>query len=137
MTDLNNMRDVIDSRDVIARIEELQDERTYLTEQLDEDSEAADIPTIESEIEQLDEELAPLLVLAEEAEGYAADWQYGEQLIRDTYFQEYARELADDIGALENANSWPLTCIDWDQAARDLQMDYTAVEFDGITYWIR
>lgn len=33
--------------------------------------------------------------------------------------------------------SWPNTCIDWDEAARELQYDYFTVEFDGITYWIR
>ena len=29
------------------------------------------------------------------------------------------------------------TCIDWAQAARELRMDYTSVDFDGVTYWIR
>ena len=75
--------------------------------------------------------------LAEQAEGYAADWQYGEQLIRDSYFKDYAMELAEDIGAVDANASWPNTCIDWDQAARELQMDYTSVEFAGVTYWIR
>ena len=32
---------------------------------------------------------------------------------------------------------WPNTCIDWDQAAGELKMDYSAVDFDGVTYWIR
>ena len=27
--------------------------------------------------------------------------------------------------------------IDWAQAAHELQMDYTSVDFDGVTYWIR
>ena len=75
--------------------------------------------------------------LADEASGYAADWPHGETLIRDSYFKDYAMELADDIGAIDNNASWPLTCIDWDQAARELQMDYSAVDFDGVTYWIR
>jgi len=28
-------------------------------------------------------------------------------------------------------------CIDWKAAARDLQVDYTEVDFDGVSYWIR
>jgi hypothetical protein len=32
---------------------------------------------------------------------------------------------------------WPFTCIDWEQAASELQMDYSAVDFDGVIYWIR
>src|SRR5689334_22116322 len=82
-------------------------------------------------------ELKALQSLAEEAEGYAADWKHGETLIRDSYFKTYAQELADDIGAIDANASWPMSCIDWDQAARELQMDYTSVDFDGVTYWVR
>ena len=114
-TEITHSEDVIDSREIIDRI-------AYL-----EDSEDAD------EIE----ERAALVALAEQAEGYAADWQYGEQLIRDSYFKDYAMELAEDIGAVDANASWPNTCIDWDQAARELQMDYTSVEFAGVTYLIR
>lgn len=78
-----------------------------------------------------------LLALQDEAEGYAADWKYGEALIRDSYFKRYAMELAEDIGAIPDDAKWPCTCIDWDKAARELQMDYTSVEFAGITYWVR
>ena len=111
-----NSDDVIDSRDIIARIEELegQDER-------DEEETA---------------ELASLKALAGEAEG-CPDWTYGETLIRDSYFEDYARELAEDIGAIPKDAGWPAYCIDWERAASELQMDYTSVEFDGVTYWIR
>ena len=112
---ITNGEDVIDSRDVIARIAYLED----------------------SEDTSEREERAALVKLAEEAEGYAADWQHGETLIRDSYFEDYARELADDLGLIRDGQGWPYTCIDWEQAARELQMDYTAVDFDGVTYWVR
>lgn len=86
--------------------------------------------------DELNEELTALLKLQEEAEPYAADWTYGETLIRDSYFKQYAEELADDIGAIDRNATWPLSCIDWDEAARQLQQDYTSVDFDGVTYWI-
>lgn len=120
---IDNADDVIDSRDVIARIEELESR-----------TENPDDPEVEAEEFA---ELMALRKLAEQCEGYAADWQHGETLIRDSYFKRYAMELADDIGAINKDASWPNTCIDWDQAARELQMDYTSVDFDGVTYWIR
>jgi hypothetical protein len=143
--------DMIDSRDVIARIEELETEHAELMdaaneacneEQIDRDEEARD--ACESAQQALadwcyenGEELITLKKLAAEAQGYSEDWAYGATLIRSSYFVEYAQQFADDIGAVNSEASWPNTCIDWEQAARELQMDYTAVEFDGITYWVR
>ncbi len=112
----SNMDDVLDSRDIIERIELLE--------------------SLEDRDELEAEELTALKALTEEASG-SPDWSYGETLIRDSYFQNYAQELAEDCGMLKDATSWPLTCIDWEQAARELQYDYTSAEFDGVTYWIR
>jgi hypothetical protein len=111
-----NYDDVIDSRDIIERIELLQG--------------------LDDRDEEEREELEALEALAADASG-SPGWQHGETLIRDSYFKEYAQELAEDCGMLEHATAWPLTCIDWDHAARELQYDYTAVEFGGVSYWIR
>lgn len=120
---MDNTEDIIDSRDVIERIAALTDELAeYEDKSRDEAIDAR-------------EELDALLALAAQAEGYAEDWTYGVALIRDSYFLEYAQELAEDIGAVSGKENWPLTCIDWERAAREL--DYTAVDFDGITYWVR
>lgn len=151
--EISNSDDIIDSRDVIARIEELEEERAAIIE------DSADVSDVEAQGQPCVEEahnvaldtaralldwdddngaeLAALKSLANEAEGYAADWHHGSTLIRDSYFEDYARELAEDTGALTSAVEWPLTCIDWAQAARELQQDYTAVDFDGVTYWVR
>jgi hypothetical protein len=141
---ISNSDDIIDSRDVIARIDELREEREALQERFDEAKESqspAAIEQTEDELATWDaenaEELKALESLADEASGYAADWQYGEALIRDSYFKTYAQELAEDIGAINRDATWPNNCIDWDQATRELQMDYTSVSFDGVDYWIR
>ncbi len=119
---ISNGDDIIDSREVIARIREL--------EELQDDE--------DSEMEEEDsDELAILLELAEEASGYAPDWEYGEALIRDSYFETYARELADDIGAISKDAGWPMAHIDWEAAAEALQQDYTEIDFDGVSYWVR
>jgi len=112
---ITHYEDLIDSREVIARIEYLADD------DCDEDE---------------TRELAALRALADEASG-APDWQYGETLIRDSYFKQYAEQLAEELDLIPQDAKWPATCIDWDQAARELQMDYTSVSFDGIDYWIR
>lgn len=151
--EISNSDDVIDSRDVIARIEELEARIEELADMEAADDGASngapdadydlgalwakDREELEAERDEAKAELKALKALAEQASGYAADWQYGEALIRDSYFKEYAQELAEDIGAIDRNATWPNTCIDWDQAARELQMDYTSVEFDGVTYWIR
>lgn len=115
--------DIIDSRDVIFHIDDLRDDL--------ENAETDD------EREQIESDLAPLLALAEEAEGEIPDWEYGEVLIRDSYFTDYAQQLAEDVGAIDREAAWPACHIDWEAAAESLRMDYTAVEFDGVTYWAR
>lgn len=141
---MNNSQDMIDSRDVIARIEELEGEREALADTITDDAEdltAEELADARRELAEWDEEntaeLGALLALASEGEDYAADWNHGETLIRDSYFETYAQELAEDIGATDRDAKWPQTCIDWEQAARELQMDYSSVDFDGVTYWIR
>jgi len=125
MNTFDNNQDVIDSRDIIERIDTLESER-----------EDAAQPTEWDESED-GQELKVLKALAEEAEGYAADWSHGETLIRDSYFQEYAQELAKDTGAVNTDAAWPNNCIDWEKAADELKQDYTEVDFDGVAYWIR
>ena len=124
-----NTDDIIDSRDIIERIEELENDLPTNAGEV--------MPGTSDEIQEIRDELAILKALAEECEGYAPDWAYGEALIRDSYFQDYAQELAEECCEMSNADQWPYTCIDWEQAAEELQMDYTCVDFDGVEYWIR
>lgn len=126
MSEISNHDEVIDSRDVIGEIEALR-------------SNLAEFGPDDEMAETWQEALKALESLADQASDYASDWEYGETLIRDSYFTEYAQELADDLGYMSGstAEQWPFTCIDWEAAARDLLMDYSAVDFDGVTYWIR
>ena len=136
--EITNSEDLIDSRDVIARIEALEDERDNFT--IEDQPAASDLNRIKAwSAENEDEaaELKALTELASEAEGYAADWNHGETLIRESYFQQYAQDLAEDIGAISRDMPWPACHIDWDAAADALKMDYTAVDFDGVTYYVR
>jgi len=55
--------------------------------------------------------------------------------MEDSYHGEYrsdedfAREEADDEGLVDKDLSWPMYCIDWAYAARELMQDY--FEIDG------
>lgn len=134
---ISNTDDIIDSRDVIARIEELKSE-------VEDIESAEDYEPLQAKQDHAEiyDELANLEALADEASGYAADWEHGEQLIRDSYFTDYIEELIKDCYELPkemNSGEWPYRhmTIDFEAAADEAKQDYTSVELDGVTYWVR
>lgn len=141
--EIDNRADTIDSRDVIERIDELDGERRDLHDAIEDAEGDAERDAAKRALAEWDEsaegdELRSLQALAKEAEGYAADWHYGETLIRDSYFEDYARDLANDVhGRGVRDAEWPFNHIDWEAAADALKADYTSVDFDGVTYWVR
>lgn len=38
--------------------------------------------------------------------------------------EDFAQELAEEIGAVNHGASWPNNCIDWEWAAREIMYDY-------------
>ena len=145
--EITNSADVIDSRDVIARIEYLESERADFESP---EVSAADLadpalavddrPAQSWEDASPDEaaELAALKALADEAEGYAPDWRHGAPLIRHSYFTDYCRELVEDCDGLpKNLPSYIAGNINWDGVADDLKVDYTEVDFAGVAYYVR
>ena len=57
-----------------------------------------------------------------------------ELIITEGYLEDYARERAEDMGAL--VDQWPYTCIDWEDAADELASDLTVIEFAGETFYV-
>lgn len=133
--DLNAER--IDSRDLLERLEELAGFKKDL-EDAREELEARLRVAVDRARELFgpdeEAELATLEEVDTEGEKIIADWYHGETLIREDKFQEYAKELAEDIGAGVVEGAWPHNCIDWEKAARELRMDYAEIEIDGTTY---
>jgi hypothetical protein len=122
--EITNDQDIIDSRDIIERIDELS---SYDPSEISKDDLA---------------ELLSLKVLAEEAEPGSSDWQHGEQLIRKSYFVEYITDLIHDCYEMPkemNSGSWPYRhmTIDYEAAANEAEQDYASVDFDGVEYLIR
>ena len=57
-------------------------------------------------------------------------------MIPESEFEDYARELAEEIGGMDDAK-WPFTCIDWEKAADELKQAYTPVSYQGEDYFVR
>lgn len=134
-TELDLTADVIDVRDVIARIEELERE-------LDDDNMPVTRAIIDGDdVSRCRYELAQLQAIMDELKGYGGDEQwrgdwYPLQLIDDCYFTEYTIQLLEDCGDLPR-NLPDYIAVDWERTARNIRVDYSAVEVDGRTYWYR
>lgn len=154
-------RDVLDSRDIIHRIDELTNILSATAEEADgeydelasehkenhDDDSECDCEAVRYTREEFvnlkmidvsDEtsELKALNDLAEEG-SYTSDWHHGTSLIADEYFEEYAKQFAEDVGYVKRDVNWPYTHINWEAAADELKQDYFSVEYEGTTYWIR
>ena len=96
------------------------------------------VKTCELDIEDFDkEELETFRSVVSEGELYSSDWNGGEALILESYFQDYAKELAEDLGSISGKEEWPLNHIDWESAADDMKQDYSSIEVEGYTYYVR
>lgn len=149
METIDNTQDTLDSRDVIARRDELAEERAALVEAQSEgvedihdndaETRAAALKDIHAAGEALREwdaenadELAALEAFIQDG---SAEWDHGVTLVRETYFEDYAQELAEELDLIPRYASWPATCIDWGRAARELRYDYTGADWSGVTYY--
>ena len=101
------------------------------------------IATLEAQLQdankvlvELQETLAPIKEFADKAESYSGDWNHNAVLINEDYFDTYARKVA-VFEAADSTAAWPGNHIDWTAAADELKSDYSAVEFEGETFWIQ
>jgi antirestriction protein len=124
-TQLDLNADIIDVRDIIARVEELEGE----------------MPDGDNARNWEDaDEYATLTSILEDLQGQGGDEQwrgdwYPVTLIAESYFIEYAQELVCEV---ENLGDLPhYVQIDWEATARNVAMDYSTVEVDGIEYLFR
>lgn len=114
MSDLDGSDEYFDSREVIEAIEELEADEEWTIDERNQHRE---------------------LVRFRDEEGtHFSDWAYGVTFIRTDEFEEYAKEYAEDIGAISRDPQWPLKHIDWTAAAEDLAQDYTEVTLHGVEY---
>lgn len=123
--DTLNGEDIIDVRDIIERYEELESEIPEELCQRD--------PEQVAEKNKLDELLSELAGNGGD-EQWRGDW-YPVTLIRESYFTDYARDLVLDCYDLKGLPTF--VHIDWEATAREVKVDYSEVEIDGVTYFYR
>lgn len=114
---------IFDSRDLFERMTEIESEFT--------DEESGDMKITDPEVS---EEYETIKAVSEEI---GDEFEWGTTLIREDYFEDFAQQYAEEIGAVPGNIEWPNAHIDWESAARELQMDYSSVEIEGDTYWYR
>lgn len=130
--------DVLDSRDVINRIDELSDEITYLTEALDDEdyTDEENRRWSEDRLQENEKELKILQDFANECEDYSSDWKHGAQLINENYFVTYARDFVEECyGEGGEMPSW--VEIDWEETADNMRIDYAEIQYEDEVYLIR
>jgi hypothetical protein len=128
--------DFFDSRDLEERID-------YIQRELEIDDEAREETPSEpylddDERQSLIDEQAQLKAFASELAGYVPDWRYGSIVVAEDHFEDYARQLAEELGLINADAGWPARNIDWAAAADELKMDYSSAEDpNGNTWWAR
>jgi hypothetical protein len=117
---IHNSLEIIRSTNIIARIGVLErmESRT-----IDESRELASLKYLAQQGSQL-------------SDLWADKWCNGVTLFADSYFVVHAQNIASKETDC-TVNQWPLNCVDWQKAARELQAGYFRVNFDGVAYWIR
>ena len=149
------MADILDSRDLQKRLDDLEFDLDQLEEavtdaqdgynELDPDSDEQDIfedaeelltdtEAALKEFKESDEfeELEELRIMVNEI----PDWQYGATLINEDYWEEYVEEMLKDIGDIPSDLPNYLV-INWESTAENIKADYSEIEYDGETYYYR
>lgn len=128
--------DIIDSRDLLKELRDLLEDSSY--DYSDDPSDRDEWVALDSDDKERVEALREVLAeLPESTVDSPHGNSWGCTLISEDAFTDYARELAQDIGAISGDEQWPLSFIDWQRAADALKMDYTTVELDDTTYYAR
>lgn len=150
--EISSSDNVISARDIDARISELESD---LRDLIDTVELAEDAIQEHNEGEEPDEEQGEFLLTAlSDAQDDLKAWQdeyaaplaelkefhsevsgYGDIAINESYWREYADEQINEaLGDRELA--WPFNCLDWEQAKDELQSNYSAVEWEGVTFYV-
>ena len=114
MTDITNVDDIIDSRDILEYIEKYKDDKDFEEK----------VKALQSIVEEYCDDY----IFTDGLE----DLKFGVFFIRDSYFEDYMWDYFREVNQVDEA----LECyIDIEAFARDQQYYYDSVNFRGIDYW--
>ena len=130
--------------DLESELYDIENEEDYEDKQNDIDNKLEEIAEKENEIQECEfeynrysEELAELEALKEEIESSSDEgFEYGIQLIHENYIDDYLDELLEDCGYIpKDLPSW--IKIDWQATYDNMKEDYTEIELNGNTFYVR
>lgn len=119
LREISNRDDLVDSRDVLARVEELESDR------------------IGWELMELRDLVAQLRTVGGDRP------EDGQTLIRENHLADYVKELymectdQDLLRQVQEQLEGPWKHVDWAAVAEDERSDYTEVTWAGVTYYVR
>jgi len=137
----------IDTRDLIERRDELKQQVIdAFNEEFEEEIDKGEIEeveyyedidfTIEVFKELWDDEITEIEDIDILEEEVGSEFQHGEVLIHEDYFEEYTQDLLEDCGYIpRDLPSW--IKIDWRATANNVKQDYTESGFQGEYYYYR
>ena len=116
-----NTDQIMDSREISDRIDELQD--TDINEVLSDEDHS---------------ELQLLRALQEAFQNYG-DWDHGDSVIPEACFVEYISDIIDECYEIKKSSDWPYRhmTLDYEAAADEAKQDYTTCDHEGETYYFR
>ena len=141
-SDLESLNDELN--DLESELYDIENEEDYDDKQNDIDSKLEEIADKEEEIQECEfeynrysDELEELKVLKDEISNNSDEgFEYGIQLIHENDIHDYLRELLLDCGYLPNDfPSW--IEIDWQATCDNMKQDYSELELNGNTFYIR
>ena len=71
----------------------------------------------------------------DELEDEISEFSFGETLIPEDDFTEYCKDMVEDY--LYNVPDFIKDNINWDGVASDLEVDYSSVTYQGVSYLVR
>lgn len=141
--------DYLDTRDLLEKRRDLQESiLDAYNDEFENVEEFSEIPSITDDcrigqfLEYWDDELETIEEInkvEEEVDNYSADsFEFGTTLIAKSDFTEFCKEDLEDCGLLPKDLPYFIeNNIDWDGVADNLMVDYTEVEYLGVTYLFR
>jgi len=126
----------LDTRDLQARLEELESEREDFQNTVNDAEEGEEKQTAQEELDSWEGDNLEELEALRELKDEVSEWDDGNTLIPEEDWIDYVQELLIDTGDLPRNIPWYIE-IDWDRTAENIAQDYGTVDYLGTTYYYR
>lgn len=126
----------LDTRDLQARLEELESEREDFQNTVNDAEEGEEKQTAQEELDEWEGDNLEELEALRELKDEVSEWDDGNTLIPEEDWIDYVQELLIDIGDLPSDLPWYIE-IDWEKTAENIAQDYGTVDYLGTTYYYR